>query len=393
MDLGYNFRKKGKTRQNIEFVMTEAPTLDRLLQRIGRGGRVLGKSELDHLTEILIFVNSDIYKKMEIVLTKKEYERKEFAELLRFENIPPLRADFTGYLQVNALVEAMHPLYHLYNNGTSQVQVYIKKVFEHFSEMLKAKELSFEGLLKRWGRYHYLEKFSEDYQITSRDIKEYLQKRYGKEALAIGEEKIEKQMEEHDFVEKIKECIYQEYYELRGLLSFRESFVGPEVIVYDPNHLFSDKDLAIYDLFHILRNYQVRDGIPKEMEDRLSKKVQLYYTLLDFRKDKLKIELQLNTPFRLDHNDFEKMYCNKPVALRGFKIAGIGLPVAATSVIEDQYIPILICTNYRFKKKASKYKIYPINLRVFVKTREIEYEAYVGTNAYFLFEEVIRRKK
>lgn len=45
VDIGYNFDKKDKQRQNVDFLICDARYGDELLQRIGRAGRVLGKQE------------------------------------------------------------------------------------------------------------------------------------------------------------------------------------------------------------------------------------------------------------------------------------------------------------------------------------------------------------
>src|SRR5690606_6119160 len=46
VDIGYNFKKLAKKRQNIDFLVCEAHYGDDLIQRLGRAGRILGKGEL-----------------------------------------------------------------------------------------------------------------------------------------------------------------------------------------------------------------------------------------------------------------------------------------------------------------------------------------------------------
>jgi len=47
VDIGYNFDRIGKDRQSLDFLLCDARSADELVQRMGRAGRVLGKTHTD----------------------------------------------------------------------------------------------------------------------------------------------------------------------------------------------------------------------------------------------------------------------------------------------------------------------------------------------------------
>ena len=56
VDIGYNFKKLNKRRQNVDFLVCDARFGDELLQRIGRAGRVLGKEQVNHPSHALVLL-------------------------------------------------------------------------------------------------------------------------------------------------------------------------------------------------------------------------------------------------------------------------------------------------------------------------------------------------
>ncbi|MHA1341698.1 MAG: type I-D CRISPR-associated helicase Cas3' [Promethearchaeota archaeon] len=58
IDLGFNFRREqDSSRQNIDFIFFDFNTADEFIQRIGRGGRLLGKEIIDEPTYSYIFLS------------------------------------------------------------------------------------------------------------------------------------------------------------------------------------------------------------------------------------------------------------------------------------------------------------------------------------------------
>ena len=65
VDIGYNFDRLGKTRQNIDFLLLDARSGDEFIQRLGRAGRVLGKQQQDIPSRVLAVVDATFYKALQ----------------------------------------------------------------------------------------------------------------------------------------------------------------------------------------------------------------------------------------------------------------------------------------------------------------------------------------
>src|SRR2546428_12404468 len=68
VDIGYNFEGRTKQRQNLDFVIFTAQSTDAFWQRLGRAGRVLGKSEIDTPSQttciVPLAILTDVRKKL-----------------------------------------------------------------------------------------------------------------------------------------------------------------------------------------------------------------------------------------------------------------------------------------------------------------------------------------
>src|SRR5262249_48401132 len=60
VDLGYNFERTEKPRQSIDFMFFDATFADELVQRLGRTGRVLGKSQSNIPSRALAVLPQDL---------------------------------------------------------------------------------------------------------------------------------------------------------------------------------------------------------------------------------------------------------------------------------------------------------------------------------------------
>ena len=65
VDIGYNFEKLGKSRQNIDFICFDALYGSEFTQRIGRAGRLLGKIDTNHVSIGHAFVQGKLYSQLQ----------------------------------------------------------------------------------------------------------------------------------------------------------------------------------------------------------------------------------------------------------------------------------------------------------------------------------------
>jgi hypothetical protein len=61
VDIGYNFDKPGKLCQPLDFIVFDAGTRDACLQRLGRAGRVLGRSQTNIPSDAVALVAEKTY--------------------------------------------------------------------------------------------------------------------------------------------------------------------------------------------------------------------------------------------------------------------------------------------------------------------------------------------
>ena len=135
VDIGYNFKKMDKSRQNIDFVCFDAHYGSEFTQRIGRAGRLLGKDDHTHTSIAHAFVQGQLHAQLQ---PGKTYDRREFATLIK----ESLGEDnqFYHYIQSYAVLEAFYPLYELYKRTAEERQDRIKELFETIQHVFRTAE-------------------------------------------------------------------------------------------------------------------------------------------------------------------------------------------------------------------------------------------------------------
>ena len=80
VDIGYNFERPGKDRQNIDFLLFDARFGDEFIQRLGRAGRVLGKTVQNHSSQVIALVSPEFYALLK-PFDKQSLDRLRLQEL------------------------------------------------------------------------------------------------------------------------------------------------------------------------------------------------------------------------------------------------------------------------------------------------------------------------
>ena len=145
VDIGYNFKKVDKLRQNIDFVCFDALYGSEFTQRIGRAGRLLGKTDTTHRSVAHAFVQGKLYAQLE---AGKSYDRREFAKLVK--NALGEDNRFYYYIQSYAVLEAFYPLYEHYKRTSEDRQDRVHEVFETIRQVFApASETTFDEMMKK----------------------------------------------------------------------------------------------------------------------------------------------------------------------------------------------------------------------------------------------------
>ena len=146
VDIGYNFRKVDKLRQNIDFVCFDALYGSEFTQRIGRAGRLLGKKDTAHRSIGHAFVHGKLYAQLQ---AGKSYDRREFAELVKTSLGEDNR--FYYYIQSYAVLEAFYPLYKHLKRVSEDHQNRVREVFETIREVFAPEsDTTFDEMMKKF---------------------------------------------------------------------------------------------------------------------------------------------------------------------------------------------------------------------------------------------------
>ena len=145
VDIGYNFKKVDKLRQNIDFVCFDALYGSEFTQRIGRAGRLLGKTDTTHRSVAHAFVQGKLYAQLE---AGKSYDRREFAKLVK--NALGEDNRFYYYIQSYAVLEAFYPLYVHYKRTSEDRQDRVHEVFETIRQVFAPEsDTTFDEMMKK----------------------------------------------------------------------------------------------------------------------------------------------------------------------------------------------------------------------------------------------------
>ena len=393
VDIGYNFVKADKERQNIDFVILEAKSLDELLQRIGRAGRVLGKKEKDQISKLLILVDDNSYSGLKEELEEgKEYQRNEFARLLEDINLPPQKREFIRYINSYALLESFYPLYRMFCSMAKEDQEYIKELFNLLKQVFESNK-NFNKLLGITRKFEHQKRVVEESEsITKQDYQDFC---YWFDNRSYSDNQIRKLMKSAKMKDSVTQFVKQEYNIKKSLFSFRDSFNGPQAAIYDPKNIFVADKVSSYGLLHIVRNYNysLYDSKEKFKQDTGSNREAAFYVKLHkFREEKLNLSYKIDPPANLESlSNFEEKICNRPTALTGIEIiGGEALRPAIKNYFKDKFIPILIVTpelNPTLYSNLQNSLIYPIKLEVNFYRPKV-YRAILGTAAFLVYPEL-----
>jgi len=374
VDIGYNFDRQ-KQRQNIDFVVCEGRFRDDVIQRIGRAGRVLGKQEQHQLSRAVALVSQDVAQAFQAykgqVLT-----RCQFRDILNsLDTLPPKHA-LGAYMQVHGLAEAFYPVYKFGQMlRPDEQETEIERLVERFRKTfaphsrqgvkgLRAFAAAFDTR-EKWVRAKESEQWDKHgwhSKTLLTNLANYLSQIQSSNGMRItvttdrARPYLDAVIDDATRRNGLSQFIHSQYYLTRSLFAFRDSFNGPTAVLYDPDRLFSSQTFNSYDVLHMIRNYDFdlfadRKDFAQCGETDL--KGDFYIQLQRRRTPRLNIELTLNIEDAQisvsDQKLFEQLYCRRPMALCGLKLAvrekggdNTQLLPMLRKAIQAQYLTLLI---------------------------------------------------
>ena len=360
VDIGYNFKKVDKLRQNIDFVCFDALYGSEFTQRVGRAGRLLGKEETTHKSIGHAFVQGKLYAQLQ---AGESYDRREFAELVKTSLGEDNR--FYHYIQSHAVLEAFFPLYKHYNRVSQDYQDRVREVFEAIRQVFAPESnTTFDEMMKKIRWHVTYETVIKD--SAKRTYNDYVSHQWERAAWSYCRhqawingtfETFEKLTKEKERVvlatllknhrAKILEHAEQKYAPIKSLFNFRGSDVSIRCGIYDPNYFFQNTaNYTEYDLFHILLHYEftvISREKCHEFTGNWGNYCEFFVRVDARKKSPAEIQFDYNAS-GIDREDFERQHCWGPTALKGLRFSRTNgsVPPEMQSILEDKYITCLL---------------------------------------------------
>ncbi len=413
VDIGYNFKKTGKLRQNIDFVCFDALYGSEFTQRIGRAGRLLGKTDTNHVSIGHAFVQGRLYSRLQ---AGKSYDRWEFATLVRDSLGEDNR--FYHYIQSYAILEAFYPLYAVFRRTAEERQDRVREIFDTIRQIFAPEsDVTFDELMKKI-RWHVTYETVID-AFNEKKHNDYIRHQWGRAAWSYCRhqswlqgtleifEKLPKKQEKVVLAtllkndrSKIVEHAKQKYYPIQSLFNFRGSDVGLRCGIYDPNYIFQNTaKYTEYDLFHVLSHCNFQQ-IPDrrryhELTGDWGNHCEFFVQVDSLKTSPDRVQFHYDAGGD-DQDSFERQYCWGPIALKGLQLRldnGF-VPVEIQDALMDRYITCLLSkieNQYAFNRILDTKRQFAHSLNVIFSDGEQEYRLILGSQAFLIHAELQER--
>jgi len=134
VDIGYNFEKGGRARQNIDFIVCDARYGDELLQRLGRAGRVLGKDLQDTPSHAIALLNDEALRAL-AAHNGTTLSRAEFAAVVNGCAALPPKQTLYAYIRTHAITECFYPIYQVERMMPDDLQDRVEALYTRVREI------------------------------------------------------------------------------------------------------------------------------------------------------------------------------------------------------------------------------------------------------------------
>ncbi|MCB9009442.1 MAG: type I-D CRISPR-associated helicase Cas3' [Ardenticatenaceae bacterium] len=415
VDIGYNFKKIGKQRQNIDFLICEARYGDDLIQRLGRAGRILGKPEQDQLSEAVALLPETAVDAFHPyngqTLTRAQFK----AIILQNQDKLPQKHNLTGYIESWAITEVFYPIYRADKQFVLQKEhEAVQELYQQLCQLFGVRGKSFQSLSTYFRKFYYRQQWLKATKNsvplnkqTAEQVADWFKFRQESD---IGEpsatdilpfldhESILAHLEQKA---ALRQFVTSQVDLTQSLFNFRDSFQGPTAVIYDPNHLLSSETINQHDLFHILESYDVQWFADHREFNRLCPSTELtgdFYGRIRAHRDPI-LYLELTYRTNETQDDFQRLWEGRPVALSGFHLQGREsggdlFPIEqrfVTAVAEKYLTVLLIAPDMKgwAIRQLQHSPIYGRKLIIDFQDRDaVEYTSYVGKAAWLAYPEL-----
>ena len=333
VDIGYNFKKLGKARQNVDFIICDARYGDELLQRIGRAGRVLGKTETQEISWAVALLPQDAIDALG-ELNGATLSRGDFAAAINECPALPAKHSLTGYIRSWAITECFYPIFQLERVLPDHLHTEMEELFDRLrTAFAPGRRHTYHKLRaffkKHQGRQKWLTDIhSGDFPIdakTAQHVADWLTWRSPNTAQpepAAILPYLDNFLSDSENRRELSDFVRSQVAITEALFAFRDSFQGPQAVVYDPERLLSSEIINRYDLFHLLAHYQLSQSLSKaqflQEFGATDLEADYYFRLRGWRDPKLSLEFVYNSPD--DQDLFESKWCRQVVGLSGLQL-------------------------------------------------------------------------
>ncbi|SUY46399.1 CRISPR-associated helicase Cas3, subtype CYANO [Clostridium putrefaciens] len=436
VDIGYNFKKEDKKGQNIDEVITEANTCDQALQRLGRAGRILGKSIQHERSKVILCVTDGVYEAFEE--EAREISRLELKSIIK--KAMPERNIMKRYIKSNGILELCFPISEMYRKMANQNKFVIEELFNMVISVFAPKsKQNFKWLLSRINKYKKQCIFIDKYTSSS-EKEEVVQnidnnlfidfyKSYSQDEDEEDEEIIDDSMLDDfsedeikilklDVKEEMIHYINSEIAKTKSLLNFRGSDINAPALIFDKYYKFGQEyQIFVYDIFHLIRYYDIEwceskkdfekaakvDLSDYEQEINGVENIDVFIIVNGIRENAIEITWEYG--FYGTQSRFEEKYINKVEAIDNLTLVGyeytsigregIALPEKITKAFKESYIPIYTIPKdpkeeYMIRKKIKNQPIFIQKLKVQFSDSESDYLVIIGTNSIIVDSEMVK---
>ena len=412
VDIGYNFEKINKARQNVDFLVCEARYGDDLIQRIGRAGRVLGKPETDTPSTAVALLHENALEALR-PYTGKTLSRAEFKAIIQ-QNADqlPHNHTLTNYIKSWAVTELFYPIYRADKMVQPDEQPVLEELFQDLRTLFTARGGTFQSLSAYFRKHYYRQTWLQKSRKTIPLDKEtavhtadwFTYHGMGNEWTAdallpyLADERVIGTPERQA---ALRQFVQSQVALTQSLFNFRDSFQGPSAVIADPDDLFSSQPINQYDIFHLVETYDVTWYESRSEFTHLHGDTELegkYYGRLRRHRDP-RIAIEMNYPTEQCQEEFQNAYEGRPIALTGLTLRAreqkgdpVPLENAVQNALDGQFLIALLIPPdmqgwaYRYLRNAPFYgRKLTIN---FPDHHGVEYTAYLGTAAWLAHAEL-----
>lgn len=402
VDIGYNFIKHDKRRQNLDFVIFDARFEDEFFQRLGRAGRVLGKVEQNTPAHAVALLADEVVARF-ARLDGQTLTRQAFAAFIRTNGVIGAKDDFSTYLRAGGMLENAAPILNAQRMFAQTEAGIMEKAFDTVKQVFAPQSnWTYQNIGGCWRKQQTLTRWLREPQAVkpaelNRIMAEFL-------GWSLNQDIPAAEIAGHEaslLREQQVAAGFRTWCEMQAALiqshfQFRDSFSGPAAAVYDPEHLLSSANVTEYDLLHIVENYEFEPWTPEVFAAKAGEPPApdaLGVWLRSRRQERQRVRLQWRPPVmkREEWNvvEFERCFAaGNPAALKGVTLqADTPLPHTFRTTLEKQHVTALLVPaslQGHLLRAIQPRGIYTRDLLVQLPDRDIKYSALLGTSALLI---------